>query len=106
METISSYEARTRFGDLVNRVYYGGTPIVIERYGTPLVKITRIEPSKRRKVDATKATKKKTNLSKKEALDRIMKFAGILSDEDAKIFTKVYKESRSEHAREIPLLEF
>lgn len=97
METVSAYEARVRFGDLLNRVYYGGLPVVVERHGIPLVKITPLNIGKKKKPSKKIKTKKR----KETATDKLMKFAGIWSDKEAEVFMKVYKESRSELPKEI-----
>lgn len=105
METVSAYEARVKFGNLLNRVYYGGTSFIIERYGTPLANL--VPPAAETKKKRTKEkSKAKTKKRKESAMDKLMKFAGILNDEDAEVYMKVYKESRSEMPKEIPAFEF
>lgn len=76
MIKVSAYKARTNFGDLLNRVYYGGEEIIIERKGEPMAKLTKI----------TKEKKKKKS---------IMEFAGILKDVDTdKMIKEIYKARR------------
>ena len=81
METVSAYEARVKFGNLLNRVYYGGTSFIIERYGTPLANL--VPPAAETKKKRTKEkSKAKTKKRKESAMDKLMKFAGIWVDED------------------------
>lgn len=42
VKTVSSYEARTNLGELINLAYYQGVEVIVERMGKPMVKITRI----------------------------------------------------------------
>lgn len=51
MKTISAYNARTKFGELLNEVYYKGEEVVVERKGKPMVKIVKAELSKKKKID-------------------------------------------------------
>ena len=51
MKTISAYNARTRFGELLNEVYYKDEEIVVERKGKPMVKIVKAEPRREKTVD-------------------------------------------------------
>lgn len=46
MRTVSAYDARVRFGELLNEVYYQDQEIIIERKGKPMVKISRVEKPK------------------------------------------------------------
>ena len=46
MKTVSAYDARIRFGELLNEVYYRGEEVIVERKGKPMVKISRIESTK------------------------------------------------------------
>lgn len=46
MKTISAYDARVRFGELLNEVYYKGEEVIVERKGKPMVKISKIEKPK------------------------------------------------------------
>ena len=46
MRTVSAYDARVRFGELLNEVYYRDEEIIIERKGKPMVKISRVEKPK------------------------------------------------------------
>lgn len=46
MRTVSAYDARVRFGELLNEVYYQDQEIIIERKGKPMVKISRVENPK------------------------------------------------------------
>lgn len=47
METVNIYDAKTRFSQLVDKAA-SGEDVVVSRNGKPLVRITRLEPSKRR----------------------------------------------------------
>lgn len=46
MRTVSAYDARVRFGELLNEVYYRDEEIIVERKGKPMVKISRVEKPK------------------------------------------------------------
>lgn len=46
MRTVSAYDARVRFGELLNEVYYRDEEIIIERKGKPMVKISKVEKPK------------------------------------------------------------
>lgn len=46
METVNIYEAKTRLSQLVDRAA-AGDDVVVSRNGRPLVRITRLSPSKR-----------------------------------------------------------
>lgn len=81
-ERVSAYKARTNFGEIMNEVHYKGGEFVVERRGKPMVKIF---PAK-----VTEEAKKK-----------FLSFAGILTDEDAKIMKKVIAETRKDSGRKI-----
>lgn len=36
MKTVSAYNARTNFGELLNEIYYRGEEIVVEKMGKPV----------------------------------------------------------------------
>jgi prevent-host-death family protein len=40
---IGAREARSKFADLISRVYYGGETIIVERAGKPVVAVISIE---------------------------------------------------------------
>lgn len=46
MKTVSAYDARIRFGELLNEVYYRGEEVIVERKGRAMVKISKIEGPK------------------------------------------------------------
>jgi prevent-host-death family protein len=46
METVNIYEAKTRLSQLVDKAA-GGEDVVVSRNGKPLVRITRLETSRR-----------------------------------------------------------
>lgn len=46
MRTISAYDARVNFGELLNEVYYRDEEIIVERKGKPMVKISKVEKPK------------------------------------------------------------
>ena len=46
METVNIYEAKTRLSQLVDKAV-AGEDVVVSRNGKPLVRITRLEASKR-----------------------------------------------------------
>lgn len=46
MKTVSAYDARVRFGELLNEVYYRDEEVIVERKGKPMVKISKIEKPK------------------------------------------------------------
>lgn len=45
-KTVSAYEARTKFGELLNLVHYKGDTIIIEKMGKPMVKLVPIKKEK------------------------------------------------------------
>lgn len=51
MRIISAYDARTKFGELLNEVYYKGEEVVVERKGKPMVKIVKVKKEKKSKKD-------------------------------------------------------
>lgn len=46
IKTVSAYEARTNFGELINLAYYNGYEVIVERMGKPMVKIIKADISK------------------------------------------------------------
>lgn len=75
MTKVSAYHARTNFGDLLNRVYYGGEEIIIERKGEPMAKLIQV------------GNEKKSS--------SIMRFASIWKDLDTdKMIEEIYKARR------------
>ncbi|MBM4402563.1 MAG: type II toxin-antitoxin system Phd/YefM family antitoxin [Candidatus Cloacimonetes bacterium] len=104
METISAYEARVRFGDLLNRVYYGGVSIEIERYGNPIAKLIPPDSTKSNK-KTKKTAKRKTKKRKETVTDKLTKFAGIWSDEDAEKMIRDIRAWRDVPERPIPSLD-
>lgn len=42
-QIVSAYKARINFGDIINRVYFGGEEIVVTKTGKPLVRIVRVD---------------------------------------------------------------
>jgi prevent-host-death family protein len=78
LKTVSAYEARTNLGELLNLVYYKGIEVVVEKMGKPVVKITRIK-------------KEKDKIPKEELIKR---YAGILTDKEAKEIRKNIKKFR------------
>ena len=46
MKTVSAYQARTNFGEILNLVYYQGGEVVVERKGKPMVKIVKFADKK------------------------------------------------------------
>jgi prevent-host-death family protein len=47
MDTVNIYDAKTRLSQLVDKAA-AGEDVVVSRNGKPLVRITRLEPAKRR----------------------------------------------------------
>lgn len=47
METVNIYDAKTRLSQLVDKAA-SGEDVVVSRHGKPLVRITRLEATKRR----------------------------------------------------------
>lgn len=80
MTTVSAYEARRNFGELLSRVAYKGETVLVERHGRPLVEI---RPAKKRA---------KEKPSREEL---IKKYAGIWDNEDGRRIEKAMKEFRS-----------
>lgn len=81
MKTISAYDARINFGELLNTVYYKGEEIVIERKGKPMVKLIR--------VDAVQ-----TNIK-----DPLIEAAGSWSDLDTDAIKKKLSKARRDESR-------
>lgn len=48
LKTISAYEARKNFGELINLAYYNNYEIVVEKMGRPMVKIIKVILPKRK----------------------------------------------------------
>ncbi|MEK7578070.1 MAG: hypothetical protein AAB492_05710 [Patescibacteria group bacterium] len=42
IKTISAYEARKNFGELMNLAYYKDYEIIVEKMGKPMIKITKV----------------------------------------------------------------
>lgn len=83
MKTISAYNARTKFGELLNEVYYKDEEIVVERKGKPMVKITKVKKTK-----------------KKAKNDSLLAAAGIWKDLDTdKMIKEIYKARRDGSSR-------
>ncbi|KKR33051.1 MAG: Prevent-host-death family protein [Candidatus Gottesmanbacteria bacterium GW2011_GWA2_41_12] len=40
-KTISAYDARTNFGEILNEVYYKNEEVIVTKTGKPMVKIVR-----------------------------------------------------------------
>jgi antitoxin (DNA-binding transcriptional repressor) of toxin-antitoxin stability system len=77
-KTVSAYDARTRFGEMINLAYYQGMEIIVEKMGKPMVKITKVT-----------ADEVKPNRA-----ELIEKYAGIWRDEDLTIVKKEMKKFR------------
>lgn len=73
-KTVSAYEARTKFGEILNLVYYKNMEIIVEKMGKPIVKIVKVSP-----------------LTLEE---KLAKYAGTWTDEEAKAIEKAAKELR------------
>lgn len=78
VKTVSSYEARTNLGELINLAYYQGVEVIVERMGKPMVKITRIS-------DQPISSSQKTALAK---------LAGIWKGRDGDVIETTVKEFR------------
>ncbi|EKE04937.1 MAG: hypothetical protein ACD_19C00429G0097 [uncultured bacterium] len=46
LKTISAYEARKNFGELMNLAYYNNYEIIVEKMGKPMIKIIKMIASK------------------------------------------------------------
>lgn len=46
-KSISANEARTKFGELMNSVYYNGNEVIVERWGRPMVKVVPFDKNKK-----------------------------------------------------------
>lgn len=68
---VSAYEARTKFGELMNLVYYKGDTVIVEKMGKPMVRLVRFE-------------KKETTGRKRD----VLRWAGIWSDKTAALIEK------------------
>lgn len=75
-KTISAYEARTNLGEILNLVYYKGDTVIIEKSGKPMVKLTKVDTSK-----------KKTGLDKK-------RWAGVWDNKEGRLIEKYALELR------------
>ncbi len=42
LKTISAYEARKNFGELMNLAYYNNYEIIVEKMGKPMIKIIKM----------------------------------------------------------------
>ncbi len=49
LQTVTASDARARFGELLNLVYYRGATIIVTKMGKPVVKITKIDGLKHNK---------------------------------------------------------
>lgn len=74
------HEARANLGELVNRVFYNGEEIIIEKNNRPVAKLTSV--------------KKEETLSLEEQRKRAMRWAGSWSKEDAAIVRKYAHQLR------------
>lgn len=45
LKTISAYEARKNFGELMNLAYYNNYEIIVEKMGKPMIKIIKMVTS-------------------------------------------------------------
>lgn len=50
-KTMSAYEARTKFGELMNLVYYKDIEIIVEKMGKPMIKITKVSTPKKSRAE-------------------------------------------------------
>lgn len=73
-KTVSAYEARTKFGEILNLVYYRDMEIIVEKMGKPLVKIVKVSP-----------------LTFEE---KVTKYAGTWSSKETKVIEKEAKKLR------------
>lgn len=78
LKTVSAYEARTNFGELLNLAYYSNYEIVVEKMGKPMVKITK----------ANRPSNK--TLSVSEVLD---KYAGAWNNSEMGRYTKSFRKN-------------
>lgn len=44
-QRVSAHQLRNNLGEMLNRVYYSGYEIVVEKMGKPVAKITPIKPN-------------------------------------------------------------
>ena len=79
LKTISAYEARKNFGELMNLAYYKDYEIIVEKMGKPMIKI----------IKATHATNK--TMSRSEIL---AKYSGVWDRNDSKDIVKSTKSFR------------
>ena len=77
-KTMSAYEARTNFGELLNLVYYKDIDVIVEKMGRPMVKII------------------KAPAIKKTRAEILAKYAGIwANDKDVEKIEAAMKEFRT-----------
>jgi len=69
-KTVSAYEARTKFGEILNLVYYKDMEIIVEKMGKPMIKMIKVSPLTFEEKVAKYAgswSKKESNTIEKEA---------------------------------------
>lgn len=79
LKTISAYEARKNFGELMNLAYYNNYEIIVEKMGRPMVKIIKVILPKRKV--ATRS-------------EIMAKYAGVWNANDSKEIVKSTKSFR------------
>lgn len=80
LKTISAYEARKNFGELMNLAYYSNYEIVVEKMGKPMVKIIKVVLPKRKLISR---------------LDLMAKYAGVWNTVDSKKILRSVKLFRN-----------
>lgn len=79
LRTLSAYEARKNFGELMNLAYYNNYEIIVEKMGRPMVKIMKVTTS-------TTKTPFRTEI--------MANYSGIWNKEDVKDIGKFTKSFR------------
>ena len=79
LKTISAYEARKNFGELMNLAYYNNYEIIVEKMGKPMIKIVKM-------VAAISTTPSRSEI--------MSKYSGIWSTNDANEIGKSTKSFR------------
>lgn len=82
IKTISAYNAKTNFGELINIIRYLNTEVIVERYGKPVIKMIPL---------TTTETK---SLKTKGKADLFAKWAGVWDNKDGDIIEKYAKKFR------------
>ena len=79
IKTISAYEARKNFGELMNLAYYKDYEIIVEKMGKPMIKIIKVANSTNKAVSRSEI---------------MAKYSGVWDAHDSKEIVKSSKSFR------------